>query len=208
MGYTLTKVKTKADPALERMLEKTAAFHGHLCPGTVIGTRMALAGLREIGITDPKGSQQKDFVVFVETDRCPIDAISVVTGARISRRNLRFLDWGKVAATFVNLKSGKAVRILCPDSARDLVDNYASGEYPDDKHGRDAREVDVYKIMPEKGLFVISSVKIDNLKFGKEKFKVQCEKCGEMVNDRKEMIVDGKVMCQSCGEGEGYYHAL
>jgi formylmethanofuran dehydrogenase subunit E len=62
--------------------------------------------------------------------------------------------------------------------------------------------------MPEKELFVISSVKIDNLKSSKEKFKVQCEKCGETVNDRKEMIVDGKVMCQSCGEGEGYYHAL
>src|SRR3972149_600229 len=90
---------------------RLSASTGHLCPGTVIGTRMALAGQREIEITVPKGSQKKDFMVYIETDRCPVDAISVVTGARISRRNLKFLDWGKVAATFVNLKTGKAVGI-------------------------------------------------------------------------------------------------
>ena len=128
MGFILTKVKLKSESSLDNMLKKTAGFHGHLCPGTVIGTRMAIAGLREVGITDPEGAQQKEFLVFVETDRCPIDAISVVSGARISRRSLKFLDWGKVAATFVNTKTGKAVRIVCPDSARELVDNYAPGE--------------------------------------------------------------------------------
>ena len=65
----------KTDASLEFMLEKTVAFHGHLCPGTVIGTRMALVGMREIDITDPKGSQKKDMLVYVETDRCPVDAI-------------------------------------------------------------------------------------------------------------------------------------
>src|SRR3990172_7148791 len=128
MGFILTKVKLKSESSLDNMLKKTAGFHGHLCPGTVIGTRMAIAGLMEVGITDPEGSQEKEFLVFVETDRCPIDAISVVSGARISRRSLKFLDWGKVAATFVNTKTGKAVRIVCPDSARELVDNYAPGE--------------------------------------------------------------------------------
>ena len=209
MGFTLTKVKAKTESSLDNMLKKTAAFHGHLCPGTVIGTRMAIAGLREVGITDPEGSQQKEFLVFVETDRCPIDAISVVSSARISRRSLKFLDWGKVAATFVNTKNGKAVRVVCPDSARELVDNYASGEYQVDKHGKDAREVEAYKIMPEKELFIITSVKVDNYKFSKEKFKVQCENCGETVNDHKEVVVDGKVMCRSCGgEGKSYYNAL
>ncbi len=209
MGFTLTKVKTKSDSPLDNILKKTASFHGHLCAGTVIGTRMALAGLREVGITDPEGSEQKDLLVYVETDRCPIDAISVVSGARISRRSLKFLDWGKVAATFVNTKSGKAVRISCPDSAKELVDNYASGEYPDDKHGKTAREVDAYKVMPEKELFIITNVKVDNYKFSKEKFKVQCENCGETVNDHKEVVVDSKVMCRSCGgEGKSYYNAL
>ena len=189
----------KVDPSLEYMLGKAADFHGHLCPGTVIGTRMALAGMREIEITDPKGSQKKDFMVYIETDRCPVDAISVVTGARISRRNLKFLDWGKVAATFVNLKTGKAVRITCPDSTKGLADNY--------KDGRNAKEVAAYKVMPEKELFLIRKVKVEVPLFTKEKYKVKCEVCGETVNDHKEVIVNGKVMCRSCGEGKNYYHA-
>lgn len=189
------------------MLEKTAAFHGHLCPGTVIGTRMGLVGMREIDITDPKGSQKKDFIVYVETDRCPVDAISVVTGARISRKNLKFLDWGKVAATFVNLKTGKAVRITCPDSVRDLVDDYAEGEYGDDKDGKRDKEVNAYKVMPEKELFLIRNVKVDIPGSPKEKHKVKCENCGETVNDHKELVVNGKTLCRPCGEGKSYYHA-
>lgn len=196
-----------ADPALEYMLEKAAAFHGHLCPGTVIGTRMALAGMRLIDITDPKGSQKKDMMVYVETDRCPVDAISVVTGCRISRKNLKFLDWGKVAATFVNLKSGKALRITCPDSTKDLVDNYVKGEYGNDKDGRNAREVDAYKVMPDKELFIIQDVIVNVPDFDKEKYKVKCEGCGETVNGHKEIVVEGKTMCRPCGEGKSYYHA-
>ena len=201
-------VQTKGvDPSLEYMLVKAADFHGHLCPGTVIGTRMALAGLREIEITDPKGSQKKDFMVYIETDRCPVDAISVVTGARISRRNLKFLDWGKVAATFVNLKTGKAVRITCPDSTKGLADHYVDEEYGNDKDGRNAKEVAAYKVMPEKELFLIRNVKVEIPPFTKEKYKVACEGCGETVNDHKEVMVNGKVMCRSCGEGKNYYHA-
>lgn len=195
----------RTDAALEYMLEKAAAFHGHLCPGTVIGTRMALAGLREIEITDPKGSQKKDFMVYIETDRCPVDAISVVTGARISRKNLKFLDWGKVAATFVNLKSGKAIRITCPDSTRNLADDYVDGEYGDDKDGRKAKEVEAYKVMPEKELFIIHHVKVDLPDFTREKYKVKCEGCGETVNDHKEVLIGGKIMCKPCGEGKNYY---
>lgn len=203
---TNTKAQTRtADPSLEYMLEKTAAFHGHLCAGTVIGTRMALVGMREIDITDPKGSQKKDMVVYVETDRCPVDAISIVTGCRISRRNLKFLDWGKVAATFVNLKSGKAVRIICPDSIRDLVDSYTEGEYSSDKDGKTAKEVDAYKVMPEKELFIIQRVEVVLPDPARERYKVKCENCGETVSGRKEMIVEGRIMCRPCGEGKNYY---
>ena len=209
VGMGNTKVQyRKTDPALEYMLEKTAAFHGHLCAGTVIGTRMALVGMREIDITDPKGSQKKDMVIYVETDRCPIDALSIVTGCRISRKNLKFLDWGKFAATFVNVKSGKAVRIICPDSTRDLVESYAEGEYSNDKDGKTAREVDAYKVMPEKELFIIQKVEVILPDSDKEKHKVKCEGCGETVNGHKEVVVDGKIMCRPCGEGESYYKIL
>ncbi|MDD5435422.1 MAG: FmdE family protein [Nitrospira sp.] len=210
MGVILGNRRFKAamvDRTLEYNIEKTTAFHGHLCPGTVIGTRMGLVGMREIGITDPTGSQRKDMMVYIETDRCPVDAISIVTGCRISRKNLKFLDWGKVAATFVNLKSGKAIRILCPDSCKDHINKYVKGEYSNDKDGKTAREVAAYKVMPENELFVIQEVKVDIPVNDKEKFKVKCEVCGETVNNRKEIVKDGRIMCKPCGEGESYYHA-
>ncbi len=210
MGVILGHRKFKTgtvDSTLEYNIEKTTAFHGHLCPGTVIGTRMGLVGMREIGITDPTGSQRKDMMVFIETDRCPVDAISIVTGCRISRKNLKFLDWGKVAATFVNLKSGKAIRILCPDSSKDHINKYVKGEYSNDKDGKTAREVAAYKIMPENEIFIIQEVKVDLPVNDKEKFKVKCEVCGETVNNHREIVKDGKIMCKSCGEGKSYYYA-
>lgn len=210
MAVIIGRKKNKseiADSTLEYNIGKTSAFHGHLCAGTVIGTRMGLVGMREIGITDPTGSQRKDMVVYIETDRCPVDAISIVTGCRISRKNLKFLDWGKVAATFVNVKTGKAIRILCPDSSKDHIDKYVKGEFSDDKDGRTAREVAAYKVMPENELFIFQNVKVDIPANDKEKYKVQCEICGETVNGRKEMVKDGKIVCKSCGEGISYYHA-
>ncbi len=205
MGLQLRK-KT---PSLDHVLSKAADFHGHLCPGTVIGTRMALIGLREIDVTDPEGSQRKDFIIFVETDRCPIDAISIVTGARISRKNLKFLDWGKIAATFVNTKTGKAIRIICPESARDFVDKYATGMYSNDKDGKNAREIDAYKVMPERELFIIQKVKVDIPDTSnKEKYKVQCEQCGETVIDHKEVTKNGRVLCIPCSMDNCYYQVL
>ena len=194
-----------ADPGLEHILQKAASFHGHYCPGTVIGVRMGLVGLREIEITDPKGTQRKDIMVFVETDRCPVDAIAHVSGCKISNRNLKFFDWGKMAATFVNLKTGKAVRIVCPDTTRGLVDEYAHGEYDNDKHGQKAKSVDAYKVMPEEDLFLIQNVSVLTPPEGKVKYRVICESCGESVNDHRDVMKDGKTLCKPCAMGERYY---
>ncbi|MFA6464859.1 MAG: formylmethanofuran dehydrogenase subunit E family protein, partial [Desulfurivibrionaceae bacterium] len=94
----------------EQLLEKSTKIHGHICAGQVIGVRMSMIGLREISIDDPK-AQRKDFYVLVEIDRCATDAIQTVTGCSLGKRSLKWLDYGIMAATFVNLKTGKAVRI-------------------------------------------------------------------------------------------------
>jgi formylmethanofuran dehydrogenase subunit E len=193
------------DPNLEFTLQKAASFHGHYCPGTVIGVRMGLAGLRELEITDPKGSQRKDLMVFVETDRCPVDAIAHVTGCKISNRNLKFFDWGKMASTFFNIKTGKAVRVLCPEGTRDQVDLYAHGEYGTDKHGQKAKAVDAYKVMPEDEIFVIQQVNMLVQPEEKVKYRVICESCGESVNDHRDVTKDGKVLCKPCATGETYF---
>src|SRR5579885_3870992 len=95
---------------LDEYLDEAGRAHGHMCAGQVLGVRMAMAGCREIGIDDPK-AQRKSIIAFVEIDRCAADAVSVVTGCRLGKRALKFRDWGKVAATFVDVETGKAVRI-------------------------------------------------------------------------------------------------
>jgi formylmethanofuran dehydrogenase subunit E len=107
---------------VELLLEGSAKAHGHLCPGQVIGVRMAMEGCRRIGL-DNAGElpRIKKLIVYVEMDRCAADAIAHVTGVRLGRRSLKFVDNGIMAATFVNLETGRAVRIVSRESARTLA---------------------------------------------------------------------------------------
>jgi hypothetical protein len=94
---------------LEEDLQQAKAFHGHLCHGMVLGVHMARYGCRVLGIDDPL--TYRDLVVYIEMDRCASDAVAVVTGVTLGRRRLKWVDYGKMAATFVDLNTGEAVRI-------------------------------------------------------------------------------------------------
>jgi formylmethanofuran dehydrogenase subunit E len=110
----------KPDPVkLQELLDESVRLHGHLCPGQVLGVRMAMLGLNEIGIADPKGTDRKNLIVFVEMDRCATDAIQSVTGCSLGHRTMKFLDYGKMAATFLNLKTQKAARIVAREESRE-----------------------------------------------------------------------------------------
>jgi formylmethanofuran dehydrogenase subunit E len=89
--------------SLDALIREAEIAHGHLCAGQILGVRLAMLGLAKLGIEDPKGKDRKRLVTFVEIDRCATDAISVVTGCRLGKRALKFRDWGKMAATFVDL---------------------------------------------------------------------------------------------------------
>src|ERR1700756_50362 len=104
--------------SLDEYLREAEIAHGHLCAGQVLGVRMAMAGLFRLGIEDPRGVDRKRLVTYVEIDRCATDAVVVVTGCRLGKRALKFRDWGKVAATFVDLETGKAVRIAAKESSK------------------------------------------------------------------------------------------
>src|SRR5712675_911200 len=106
----------KAMKSLAEYLDLATVAHGHLCAGQVLGVRMAMLGLKKLNIEDPKGKDRKRLVTFVEIDRCATDAVAVVTGCRLGKRALKFRDWGKMAATFVDLglkdvSTSKAIRI-------------------------------------------------------------------------------------------------
>jgi formylmethanofuran dehydrogenase subunit E len=190
----------------EALLEKSVAQHGHLCAGQVIGVRMAMLGCRMIGMDDPKAPQnRKKLIVFVEIDRCATDAIESVTGCRMGKRTLKFKDFGVNAATFVNLETMEAYRIISTETSRQTCERYAPG-VDDPKQ----RQIQGYSKMPDELLFDIQKVSVDlpdSEMPGPPKSHAVCSRCGQMVRDGKERYIDGQPLCRPCA-GEGYYNFI
>ncbi len=191
--------------SFEALLAESTRIHGHICAGQVIGVRMSIAALERIGINDPKGADRKKLYVIVEIDRCATDAIQSVTGCSLGKRSLRWLDFGVMAATFVNLEAGKAIRVVAREEARELSSTYC----PEiaDKY---KRQLEAYRVMPLNELFVFQEVTVE-LKDcdmpGRPLRRVRCEQCGDYVQDCREVKVNGKVLCRACA-GERYYQVL
>lgn len=175
----------------EALLAEAGSFHGHICKGIAIGTRMTMSGLRRIGISDPKGADRKKLIVFVEIDRCTTDAIMALTDCRPGKRTMKIRDYGKMAATFINLESGRAVRVVT------RMKRPAAG----------AGEPD-FGAMAEDELFAITEVSVplrpEDMP-GKPLRRVPCARCGESVMDGREVEVAGQTLCQPCRDGEDYY---
>lgn len=189
----------------EDLLEESLKTHGHLCPGQVLGVRMSLLGLDLIGIEDPKGKDRKKLIAFVEIDRCGTDAIQTVTGCSLGKRSLKFVDYGIMAATFVNLETGKAVRLLALEESKEKAKNYFP--HIEDKY---KCQLEAYKIMPDEELFECKEVKVDIPEEdmpGRPKRRIKCEKCGESVQDKRDVSIDGRLLCKACADG-AYYKQL
>ena len=180
------------------LLEEAISFHGHLCPGQVLGVRMAMAGCREVGIPLPR-RVGKGLVVFVEIDRCATDAIQALTGVSLGKRTLKHMDYGKMAATFVNVASGSAVRISARDDARRLAALFA----PDERDPRKA-QILAYRVMPELALLTVEPVVVNPGWLDRRRVRVFCQECGEGINYQREVTGDGRTLCRPCG-GERYY---
>jgi formylmethanofuran dehydrogenase subunit E len=190
---------------LDDYLREAEAAHGHLCAGQVLGVRLAMLGLEKLGIDDPRGKDRKRLVTFVEIDRCATDAIAVVTGCRLGKRALKFRDWGKMAATFVDLSTGKAIRIAAKESSKAL----ARAMHPEIE-SKNQQQMLAYREMAEDDLFTKQWVKVE---LPAEDFpgykgdRMVCAECGEGINFRREVLRDGRVLCRACS-GERYYEAI
>ena len=182
-----------------------AEAHGHLCAGQILGLRMALYGVRLLGLEDPAGVDRKRLVTFVEIDRCATDAIPIVTGCRLGKRALKFRDFGKVAATFCDLRDQRAVRVAARDSARER----ARQLYPEIA-GKNQQQMRAYREMPDEALFRIQWVRVpigpQDLP-GYKAPRAICAECGEGVSFQREVMREGRVLCRACA-GERYYEPL
>ncbi|HZQ23076.1 MAG TPA: FmdE family protein [Terriglobales bacterium] len=191
--------------SLDEYLRDAEKAHGHLCAGQVLGVRMAMLGLAKLSIEDPQGADRKRLVTFVEIDRCATDAIAVVTGCRLGKRALKFRDWGKVAATFVDLSTGSAIRVAATESSKAL----ARHMHPE-LENKNQQQMLAYRDMKDEELFTTQWVKVD---LPPEEFpgykgaRVVCQACGEGINFRREVRRDNRVLCRACA-GQSYYHPL
>ncbi|HUN84576.1 MAG TPA: FmdE family protein [Terracidiphilus sp.] len=184
-------------------MAKAEAAHGHMCPGQVLGVRMALVGLRELGIEDPLDDGRKRLITFVEIDRCATDAIGMVTGCRLGKRTLKFRDWGKMAATFVDLSLGQGIRVAALDDSREL----ARKLHPEIE-GKSRQQILAYRELADEQLFGMQRVrvKVDSVELpGYRGDRFPCPRCGEGVNFGRFEVVGGERLCMSCARPELRY---
>ncbi len=198
----------------EHLLHEAEVAHGHLCAGQILGVRMAMLGCERLGVEDPKGADRKRLVTFIEIDRCATDAIGVVTGCRLGKRAIKFRDWGKMAATFVDLSIPvshegdapvyKAVRIAALESskqrARDL--------YPHVEN-KNQQQMFAYREMPDQDLFSEQWVQVaipPREMPGYKSARITCAECGEGINYDREVLREGRMLCVGCAFPDGRYY--
>ncbi|HUB50826.1 MAG TPA: FmdE family protein [Terracidiphilus sp.] len=182
--------------SFDSLLGQAEAAHGHMCAGQILGVRMALLGLERLGIGDPRGEDRKRLITYVEIDRCATDAISLVTGCRLGKRALKFRDWGKMAATFADLSTGKAIRIVAREDSREL----AARLYPH-LETKKLQQMQAYRERPAEELFIEQWVRvpIDHADMpGTKSERVTCDECGEGVNFGRYEETGGRRLCLSC----------
>jgi formylmethanofuran dehydrogenase subunit E len=210
----------------DALLHEAEVAHGHLCAGQILGVRLAMLGCERLGIDDPKGlvnpKDRKRLVTFIEIDRCATDAIAVVTGCRLGKRAIKFRDWGKMAATFVDLASPitpalssplphegdtpvyKAIRIAALESskqrARDLYPNIEN---------KNQQQMLAYRELPIADLFSEEWVAVPihpREMPGYKSTRIACEVCGEGINYDREVHSNGKTLCEACASPETRYY--
>jgi formylmethanofuran dehydrogenase subunit E len=192
--------------SLDELLLQAEQAHGHLCAGQILGVRMAVYACQRLGISDPRGADRKRLVTFVEIDRCATDAIGVVTGCRLGKRALKFRDWGKMAATFCDLTTNRALRVVALEGSRER----ARELYPDLPQGE--QQMRAYRELSDAELFREQWVAVDlpsREMPGYKGERVLCARCGEGISFDRFVERDGERLCIPCAEPEqGYWRVV
>lgn len=192
--------------SFEELLKLSVARHGHLCAGQVIGVRMAMLGCRLVDIDEPQAPEfRKKLITYVEIDRCATDAIESVTGCRLGKRSFKFKDFGINAATFLNLETNIAYRIVSTERSRDLARDFAP-----EISNKSQQQLEGYKRMPDDLLFDVQRVGVNLPDWempGPPRKHAVCDRCGQMVRDGREMTIDNETLCRPCA-GKGYFYPL
>jgi formylmethanofuran dehydrogenase subunit E len=187
-------------PHITDLLRLSSARHDHLCPRQVLGVRIGLAGLAALGLSAPV--RKTSALVIVETDGCFADGIEVASGATVGHRTLRVNDLGKIAATFVDVNTGQAIRIAPALDARQRALQYAPAE---PRHY--FAQLQAYQTLPNEQLLQFRQVILDppvEVLLSRPAVRVNCAMCGEEIINERQVLVDGRPLCGACAH-HGYY---
>ena len=190
-------------PTLKELLEISSARHQHLCPRQVLGVRMGMYAAEYLGLDLPQ--RDKRLYTFIETDGCTLDGVSVATGCWVGRRTMQVLDFGKMAATFVDTRTDQAVRIIPHPEVRQVVSRYAPGAQ-DHWH----TYLEAYQVMPLDELLVAQPVSLTvsmRAIISREDARTLCERCGEEIFNEREVRLEDQVLCRACA-GQSYFELL
>jgi formylmethanofuran dehydrogenase subunit E len=217
----MSRPPTPTVASLDELLLEAERAHGHLCAGQILGVRMAMLGLRLLDLPDPRTNRdaRKRLVTIVEIDRCATDAIAVVTACRLGKRALKFRDWGKMAATFVDLGAGAAAKPPQPDFSGQHAVRIAALEsskaraaqlYPElAATDKNAAQMKAYRDLPDAELFSVQWVRVP---LGPEEMpgfkagRIQCNRCHEGISFAREVTTrEGETLCQPCADAEKQY---
>lgn len=182
--------------SFEEDLQRAVAFHGHMCPGQVIGTRMARLAMTYFGIED--ADTYRDLIAFVECDRCLADAVISVSNCHLGKRRLKWYDYGIMAASFYDIASDRAIRI---------TQRPGVPKAPHDKQ----EMLGFFAGLSDAELFLVHEVELPDFKEfdlpGRPRKTQVCEVCGERIHDGRGVERDGHTYCRRCA-GEHVYYQL
>jgi len=185
---------------IKPLLEISSREHNHLCPRQVLGVRLGLQGLRVLQVHANNNS--KRLLVITETDGCFVDGVIAATGCTVGHRTLRVEDYGKTAATFVDTKTGQAVRISPRLNIRDRANEFAPNE---PRHY--FAQMHAYQVMPDEDMFSVQPVILNDPVekiLSQPGMRVSCHVCGEEIMNEREIRQNGLTLCVTCSR-DGYY---
>lgn len=188
---------------ISHLLEKSMQDHDHLCPRQILGVRIGLAGMKALGFDKP--STKKQLLVISETDGCFVDGVIAATDCTVGHRTLRVEDYGKVAATFVDTKTGQAVRVAPALDVRQKACTFA----PNERRHYFA-QMQAYQIMPDEEMLTVQEVALSTPLaeiISRAGVRVNCDVCGEEIMNGREIHHHGLVLCRSCAH-KGYYQPV
>jgi len=185
---------------LQPLLQKSSQHHSHLCPRQILGVRIGLAGMSTLNLTPDRGG--KRLLVILESDGCFADGVAAATDCTVGHRTLRVEDYGKVAATFVDTKTGRALRVApvldvrqqacecCPEEPRHYF-----------------AQMQAYQALSDQKLLTITDVQlvtpVEQI-ISRPGVRVDCSVCGEEIINEREISVNGQPVCRGCA-GAPYY---